>query len=1249
VKLNPKRMRLRWCSPAVGVWTLLALFALVSEPCVAQALYPRPALVETGGIVRAIAVQPDGKIVVGGTFTSLNGTLRKNIGRLNADGTLDASWDPGANGEVYSLAISGAVIYVGGTFTAAGGQPRQNVAALDTTTGLATSWTPPINTGVAAIAIAGRTVYLGGGIFSSGNRTRVGIAAVDAVTGSLTSWNASANAGVSAIAILGNMMYVGGGFTSIGGQARSRIAALDLATGTAASWNPGAADDWIDTALIAGNVIYVAGRFTTLGTVARNYLAAIDLSSGQVTDWNPDPDDPVNALAVAGNQVYATGGFYHIGGQTRLHLAALDAATGDATSFVVPLTYTGAALAATNNVLYVGGAFDQAAGQSHFGIVALDALSGTPLAGLRSAGWFEVDLHTEVSATAIDNQGRLVIGGAFELVEGHPRMSLARYNADGSLDLTWAPSVDGTVSAIAVSSNVVYVAGKFDAINGIGRSNLAAIDATTGAVMAWNPAPHGPLGVITLTGNTLYVAGDFVNMGGLTVPSLAAIDALSGETLDWYPPEIFGSGPVYAIVVSDQAVYVGGDFTGIGNFSRGHLVALDPATAQPLPWNPDADNVVHSIALLGNTIYAGGEFTHIGNVAVPYLAAIDAMTGQPVTGWNPNPNSSVYHVVAGGGAVYVGGFFSTIGGKPRNIVAALDPTTGAATSWNPHPLFEPDVDVVSTSVLADRVILGGRFLSMAGQTRAHIASVAPSNFGTRSATTLTSSLNPSLVGQTVSFSAIVTGKSPTGSVTFFDGATALPGCAGVALSGGGSPVAICTLATMGLGAHGVVAVYNGDVNNVASTSATITESIVAPGEINVALSANGGAATASSTYLPSTYPVAAIINNERAGLNWGNGGGWNDNTSNVYPDWVQIDFNGSKAINRVVVYTLQDNYTNPIEPTDTMTFSQYGLTDFNVQGWNGSAWVTLGTVSGNNLVKRTVNFASYTTSKIRVNVTAALTSYSRITEVEAWGQAVAGPSPSTTTLNSSANPSVVGSLVTLTATVMGTAPTGAVTFADGGTPIANCAAVALAGSGNIMMASCATSALAAGTHSIVASYSGDSGNAPSSNAALSQVVNAIGGTTNVALASNGGVASASSAFSVQYSVNAINNNERAGLNWGNGGGWNDNTANNYPDWVQIVFNSTKTIDHVVVYTVQDNYANPVEPTDAQTFSLYGITSFNVQGKQGKKWVTLGTVTGNNLVKRTVTFASFATDRIRININGALASYSRITEVEAWGH
>jgi hypothetical protein len=84
------------------------------------------------------------------------------------------------------------------------------------------------------------------------------------------------------------------------------------------------------------------------------------------------------------------------------------------------------------------------------------------------------------------------------------------------------------------------------------------------------------------------------------------------------------------------------------------------------------------------------------------------------------------------------------------------------------------------------------------------------------------------------------------------------------------------------------------------------------------------------------------------------------------------------------VYTVQDNYLAPVEPTDSMTFSQYGVVDFTAEGWNGIGWVTLGTVTGNTLVKRMVTFAPVTMSSIRVVVTNALASLARITEIEAY-------------------------------------------------------------------------------------------------------------------------------------------------------------------------------------------------------------------------------------------------------------------------
>src|SRR6185369_2291915 len=300
------------------------------------------------------------------------------------------------------------------------------------------------------------------------------------------------------------------------------------------------------------------------------------------------------------------------------------------------------------------------------------------------------------------------------------------------------------------------------------------------------------------------------------------------------------------------------------------------------------------------------------------------------------------------------------------------------------------------------------------------------------------------------------------------------------------------------------------------------------------------------------YPVSAVNNNERAGTGWGNGGGWADGTPGAFPDWVQITFNGSKTLDRVVVYSLQDNFNQPVEPTDTTTFATYGITAFTVQGWDGVNWITLASVSGNTLVKRTVTFPAYATDRIRINITAARSAGSYVTEIEAWTSTggPGGPAPTTTTLASSLNPAQVGASVTLTATVNGTTPTGNVGFTDNGNAIAGCSAVALTGTGNSRTAACTTSSLAVGTHPITASYAGDAGNAASASAALAQVITvAAPASSNVALASAGGVASASSTSSSGYPVSAVNNSERAGTGWNNGGGWADGTPGAFPDWV----------------------------------------------------------------------------------------------------
>jgi RHS repeat-associated protein len=137
------------------------------------------------------------------------------------------------------------------------------------------------------------------------------------------------------------------------------------------------------------------------------------------------------------------------------------------------------------------------------------------------------------------------------------------------------------------------------------------------------------------------------------------------------------------------------------------------------------------------------------------------------------------------------------------------------------------------------------------------------------------------------------------------------------------------------------------------------------------------------------FAASGAINGDRKGANWGNGGGWADVSYGSFPDWLEIDFNGSKTIDEIDVFTVQDNYANPVEPTSAMTFSAYGQTAYYVQYWNPdtSGWVTVagGSITNNNKIWRTITFAAITTSKIRVLTNASIDNgYSHLTEVEAW-------------------------------------------------------------------------------------------------------------------------------------------------------------------------------------------------------------------------------------------------------------------------
>jgi len=79
---------------------------------------------------------------------------------------------------------------------------------------------------------------------------------------------------------------------------------------------------------------------------------------------------------------------------------------------------------------------------------------------------------------------------------------------------------------------------------------------------------------------------------------------------------------------------------------------------------------------------------------------------------------------------------------------------------------------------------------------------------------------------------------------------------------------------------------------------------------NVALAASGAVASASSTYAGYNFSPGAAIDGERKGLNYLSGGAWHG-ASDTFPQWLQIDFSGSKTISAIDVFCRTTIKTHP--------------------------------------------------------------------------------------------------------------------------------------------------------------------------------------------------------------------------------------------------------------------------------------------------------------------------------------------------
>ena len=330
-------------------------------------------------------------------------------------------------------------------------------------------------------------------------------------------------------------------------------------------------------------------------------------------------------------------------------------------------------------------------------------------------------------------------------------------------------------------------------------------------------------------------------------------------------------------------------------------------------------------------------------------------------------------------------------------------------------------------------------------------------------TTLTSSANPSIFGQAVTFTATVAAVAPgsglpTGTVTFRDGTTTL---GTGTLNGAGQ--ATFTTSTLSVGTHSITAVYAGDTNFTTSTSAALSQ------VVNKSTSATALTSSLNPSNFGQAVTFTATVTSTGPAISQPGGG----------------PVSRSRTIQMRTTSITRAKGVTPLgtgTPTGTVTFL------------DGTTTIGTGTLNGSGVATLTISNLAVGSHPITAQYNGDASFLASTSNVVT--QVVNKTNSTLSNVTSSANPSVFGQNVTFSTTIGGVGggvATGPVTFFDNGVQIGQ---PVTPNSSNV--ATLTINTLAVGTHSITASFAGDANVNPSTTAgALIQTVNKDSTTTTV--------------------------------------------------------------------------------------------------------------------------------------------------------
>jgi hypothetical protein len=694
-----------------------------------------------GNTVRQMLLGPANTVIVGGDFTSVNGSLsRGNVAQFaDASGGNTGSataWNPnisGINSKVYALSMSSTAgpLFIGGDFGAAGvsNTARNRLAAFNIGDNSPLPWNPSNGYNITSLLAESDYVYVGGNFLSNiGGQNRNRIAKVDA-SSSATGWAYAAfdallpnglGTAVEGLARDGAYLYMAGNFSYNG--THSYLARVDAVTGAGGSTSPMAANTLpvlnpaagssLKRLFVDNGILYVAGEFTSIGGVLARGLAAVRLSDNVVNGVfdpsfvsNSNPSGNIVGFAVEGNDFWAGGTFETAFGSPQSNLVHFtsDAVFGTATpspTITPTLTPTQTPTAT-------------------YSPVQSPTPTQTPAAGLPRSQFI-----TNGNVRAMAQLGnRLYLGGTFTLLAPKPN-ELGRLDAATGLPQDVPPVTGGSgISAVVPDgSGGWYLGGSFTAANGLTMTGLAHIHANGTVNQYFRPTLNGQVLALAVGGSRLYVAGFFTTVNGTSRPYLAAVDRFNGAL----QPFVAAVQNVNAMAYDSGAgtLYVGGSFTGFN--SRNRLAALDSTGAVRPFFVTMTAGTVNALALDSGKLYVGGNFTALAGNSRFHLGAVDAITGV-IDGFYPNnqwtnTDNSILALLISGGKLYAGGDFTLFGGASRQRLAACS-LSGPSYATDPYPSLTVGGTVNSLGLNGTRLVFGGAFTTVSGAARAKLASV----------------------------------------------------------------------------------------------------------------------------------------------------------------------------------------------------------------------------------------------------------------------------------------------------------------------------------------------------------------------------------------------------------------------------------------------------------------------------------------------------------------------------------------------